>query len=199
MANLFAEQQALLSKTRAQLQAAAARLAAVLVLGTAVVTALVLVDGRLSSRAAVTIREAAIAEEQNRGLTVEAEEALRRAQLGELLSATRDRRERWAQVLAAIAPATPRSVFLTRLILKEDEGREVLSINGYATGIEVLPGFLEDVGRAVGAEATRIDNASDVQVDGKAMVRFSCQAYLRKLTRNGSPRNSQDGNSDRQS
>jgi hypothetical protein len=182
-ANLLAERQLQLKGRRSGLRCAVARLVGVLALGAAVAAGLQLAHGRVTDAASLSRGTLArIARENGRLTAAERVGRARRAR-AQFLSATGARRRLWTDVIAAIGQVTPRDIWMSRMVVKESEGRELLVVDGYAASLDILPGFVRTLGQAVGGRETQIEQVSDAQIDGRPVVRFTCKVVLRSIPR----------------
>ena len=180
-ANLLAERQAQVEDRWSGLRCALVRLIGVLAIGVVLVPGLLLVHSRVADVASVTRGRADRIADENARLAEAEQQGEARYASAEFVGATRARQQRWTDVVAVIGQVIPREVWLSRLVVKESEGREVLVVEGYATGLDVLPGFVRVLGRAVGGQQTQIEEVSEVEIDGQDLVRFTCKAVLRTI------------------
>lgn len=177
--NLLAERDGQLKARRSALRRAVGRLVAVLAVGAAMAAGLFLAHARVTELASSTSRKLTRVDARNTRLASAQRTGRARQARTEFLSATRARHGRWVEVMAVAGQAMPGDIWVRRLVVKEAEGHEMLLVEGYSTGLDLLPAFMRTLGRALDARETHIEQVSDAQIDGRRVVRFSAKLVLR--------------------
>ena len=191
-ANLLAERQGTLAARRADLRRVVARLIALVAVGVGLTAGLVTAHGRVIDLASSARRKSAAIAHDNARLAAAERAGKAHQARAQFLSATSARHRRWTDVMAVTGQVMPREIWLRRLVVKESEGRQVLLVDGYCTGLDVLPDFMRTLGRAVGAEETHIEQVSDARLDGRRVVRFASKVVLRPVDAAKSKREAND-------
>jgi hypothetical protein len=180
-ANLLAERQLEIRGRRSGLRSAVARLVGVVIVGAGLAAGLQLAHGRVTGAASLTRgRLTRIARENDRLAASEQVGKARQAR-AQFLGAAGARRRLWTDVMAIIGQVTPGEIWMSRMVVKESEGRELVVMDGYAASLDILPGFVRTLGQAVGSQETQIEQVSDAQINGRPVVRFTCKVVLRSI------------------
>lgn len=176
-ANLLSEHEAATSGALQALAAARRKLARIIGAGVLLCVALTVADGWLRHHLAASRAQLTRLRGESGRLSDEQKESQAAAARKAFLDTLASRRARWTEAIAA-TQTVPAQVWVNRLGVQEASGSEALTLEGFATTISVLPGFLDGLRRSAGGKEARIEQVSEEALEGRRVIRFRCQVTL---------------------